>query len=132
MTEWSLNGSTQTDGSYSITGLPSGTYKVAVWGLTSDYATQFYPNARHSDLAVPITVTTDNTIENINFSLGIGGKISGTIRDASTTLPIMGQYVNLYHAETGQSMPFRPQTDAQDSTPPPVCLRQLPGFRGRG
>jgi hypothetical protein len=109
--DWNLAGTTQYDGSYTITGLPAGTYKVAIDPIGSQYATQFYPGASNHDMAELLTVTTGNT-PNINFSLGIGGKISGTIRDAVSHLTLPGLWVSIYHARTGENVSLRAQTDA--------------------
>ena len=108
--EWSLNGPTQYDGSYSITGLPAGTYKVTINPEDSGYATQFYPGASNYDMAVPLTVTAGSTTTDIDFSLSNGGIISGTISGAGT--PLQGQFVQIYHAETNELMPFKPVTNA--------------------
>jgi hypothetical protein len=97
-----FGGTTQYDGSYTITGLSAGIYVVSVNTISGYYATQFYLNARTNNTAVHLTVTAGANTPGVNFSLDAGGKISGTARDAETHLPLAGIGVRAYHAETGE------------------------------
>jgi hypothetical protein len=78
--------STETDGSYKICGLPTGTYAVAVSASKSAYYAlwRFYNNARAYSSATPVPVTAPNETSGIDFGLGGGGSISGMVTDQST------------------------------------------------
>jgi hypothetical protein len=79
---WGSSGQTAEDGSYTITGLPSGSYRVGAWA--SDYVTEFYDNVYDSDAATAVSVTAPDATSNINFTLGPAGSISGTVLDQDT------------------------------------------------
>jgi hypothetical protein len=90
---------TDASGRYSSgSGLPAGNY----YARTSN--TQGYINRIHNNTnclncppnsGTPIAVTTGNTTSGIDFTLTRGGRISGTITDATTTLPITGASVGI-------------------------------------
>jgi len=66
---------------YEIVGLPTGTYKVN----TNTYYSQGYLGEYYSDKpdwasADPIRVKEDSITSNINFTLALGGKITGTVK----------------------------------------------------
>ena len=94
----SLNYSAQTqaDGSYTITGLPPGSYKVRVDTSYTEYAEEYYNNAYDSDSADPVSVTLGQTTASINFSLAIGGKITGVVTQDIGGLPVAGVGVYAY------------------------------------
>ncbi|HWL41490.1 MAG TPA: carboxypeptidase-like regulatory domain-containing protein [Ilumatobacter sp.] len=71
------------DGSYFVTGVPAGTYCVAIhsYGLwVVDAAYDGYFDC--SDGFTPVTVTAGQNTGNINFALTAGGRVSGTVTRA--------------------------------------------------
>ncbi len=66
-------------GAYTITGLPSGDYRVSVGG--SGYLTEYYNNTPDYNSASRVTVTAPDTTTGIDFSLELGGSITGVVRD---------------------------------------------------
>ena len=58
------------DGTYTITGLPSGSYRLGFQDLSGANAPQFYPNALGVDSATDVAVTGGQTTPGIDASLG--------------------------------------------------------------
>ena len=94
------NGSSDVNGSYTLTGLPPGTYKVRANPGTTGFATQWYPNMPNRDFAAPVTITTGSN-GTFDFNLGAGGNITGTITRTSDGLPLNGLSVMVVDAVTG-------------------------------
>ena len=67
------------DGTYTITGLPTGNYRLMVIASGTEYAGEYYDNVTDSNAATQVTVTAGNDTGGINFGLGLGGSISGTV-----------------------------------------------------
>ena len=85
--------STTGTGSYSVGGLPTGSY----FARTAVNATQFYVDEVYNNIAcfncngtagTPIAVTAGLTHGAIDFALAPGGTITGLVTDAGTTAPI--------------------------------------------
>ena len=70
---------TQTDGSYLITGLQEGSYRVEV--QAEGYVREFYDDAIAWDDASPVEVTIPNETSGINFELPPAGSITGVVTD---------------------------------------------------
>ena len=80
---------TDDDGRYTIVGLPYGTYDIvagrnfcesnpeAVW----KWANEYYKNTPFLEEAKPVKIEHDKNKKNIDFSLELGGSISGTVTD---------------------------------------------------
>jgi 5-hydroxyisourate hydrolase-like protein (transthyretin family) len=96
---------TTTNGSgvYTTQGLPAATYRARTSNSIG------YVEALYDDLpcpggvcsvtsGTPITVTVGATTSGVDFALAPGGRISGTVRDAATGLPLAGVYVDVYSA----------------------------------
>ncbi len=79
--EYCGGNSTNPDGVYSISGLAAGTYKVAVSGSGTQYASEFYDNQLSWDRATPVSVSEGGQTDNIDFSLGPGASISGVVKN---------------------------------------------------
>jgi hypothetical protein len=88
---YSFSGTTRADGSYTITGFRSGNYRVYV--RTSVYIDEYYDNVYDWSDASPVLVNKPNHTPNINFSLELGGSISGVVKDDSGN-PIVGAWVD--------------------------------------
>ncbi len=84
---------TGSDGTYKITGLVTGEYRVDVWA--EGYLPEFYDGVRDWDFATPVSVVEGQDTLNINFSLDVGGTISGVVTDAQGN-PIEGAWVEAY------------------------------------
>ena len=65
------------DGTYKITALPAGSYKVEFNGRAAGAQAQWYSNAQTSDAATPITLASGQDLGNINATLIKGATISG-------------------------------------------------------
>jgi len=95
ITDHTINTSafSQTNGSYSLANLGSGSYLVFA-GYPS-YANEYYSEARWEEDATVVSVTDGQNTGNINFTLDTGGSISGVVRDKDGN-PIAGAdvYVN--------------------------------------
>ena len=76
---------TSSSGSYSVTGLPAGSYQIQFYpcGTSGDYIGQSYA-AGGSAIPTPVTVTAGGTLTGIDATLSPGGAISGTVTDTST------------------------------------------------
>jgi hypothetical protein len=79
-------------------GLPSGSYFVRT-NNSQGYINEVYNNITCAPCntlsGTPITVTVGTTTSGINFALAQGGRISGTVTDASTSLPIANTQVQI-------------------------------------
>jgi hypothetical protein len=99
---WGGNTTAQPDGSYTITGLPTGNYIVSTdsWG---DYNGEYYNDVYRSDSATPVPVTAGATTSGINFGLAIGGKITGVVTSTSDGAPLGGITISVY--DSSMTMP---------------------------
>ena len=69
---------TNASGFYLIAGLPPGNYEVST-SNDSVFVDLYWNNKLYWENADTVIVTSDNTTEDINFSLRVGGKITGTV-----------------------------------------------------
>jgi hypothetical protein len=69
--------STLPDGSYTLNGLPSGSFLVMA--SASGRVNKWYPNSLGKNQAVAVLVISPNNVSNINFNLEPGGSISGSV-----------------------------------------------------
>jgi hypothetical protein len=74
-------------GSYAITELPAGKYKVGFWP-TGNYVTQFWEHRLTWKEATPVQVAAEQTMSEIDAVLEEGATISGTITAAATGAPV--------------------------------------------
>ena len=76
--------STQTaaSGSYSLVGLPTGSYEVGFTASGANYAPQFYSASTSLEAAKAVPVNAGSTTAAINAALVEGGSISGAVRAA--------------------------------------------------
>ena len=96
---------TEQDGSYSMV-LPTGAYRVAASpsynGL--DYFDEWYDNTRYREQATAVSVTIPNDTPNIDFSLEVGGTISGHVYQQDGVTPIPNVNVSANDYDTGEYM----------------------------
>ncbi len=88
-----------TTGVYTISELPTGTYKVRI--DPSDYLPQFYNDKDSIQVADPISVTDGDTTHNINFYFHRGGAVSGMIVDTDGYGYTGAYYIDFYNSHTG-------------------------------
>jgi hypothetical protein len=75
---YSASDYTDASGYYLITGLPAGDYEVST-SNDSVYVDLYWNNKLYWQDPDTVVVTSGNTTEDINFSLRVGGKITGTV-----------------------------------------------------
>jgi 5-hydroxyisourate hydrolase-like protein (transthyretin family) len=94
-------------GAYSLTGLGTGTYKVYFTPpYGTDYAPKWYDNQYQEANATGVLVTDGLTTPNINASLDIGGKISGTVTAAQGGAPLSSASVYVYSSQSTPSYDY--------------------------
>jgi molybdopterin-binding protein len=101
--EWAGCGYTDSSGHYAITGLGTRSYKVEFApGYESglDYVSQYYNGKETWEEADLVSVTNGSTTTGINAQMHEGGKITGTVTDASTHSPIEGIEACAYQTGT--------------------------------
>ena len=86
---WAAN--TDSQGHYSVSGLPTGSYELEFWD--GGYLPQFYNHHADASNADPLSVTSGQTIPNVDGALSPGATITGTLTDAQTGQPISGETV---------------------------------------
>ena len=89
---------TSSNGTYSVIGLPSGSYTAEF--LATDYATQWYQNETSQAAANAITVGTATTSTGINAALVPAASISGTVTDDTTNQPVGEITVEAFQGST--------------------------------
>ncbi len=78
------SGFTASDGTYTLIGIPTGSYKVNFAPYSSIYVGQWYSNQSSFASANTVAVTAPNTTPAISAVLAVGGSISGKVTNAST------------------------------------------------
>ena len=74
---------TASNGTYSLGGLASGSYRVEFRDGSGTYAPQYYNNETNLTSATAIAVTAPKTTANINATSVTAGHVSGTVKNAS-------------------------------------------------
>jgi len=90
------------DGSYTITGLVTGEYHVEAYA--EGYVREYYDNVYDYDQATPVSVTMPDDTPGIDFTLDLGGAISGHVYQSDGTTPIEGAWVYAYPIDDGYGM----------------------------
>jgi hypothetical protein len=103
---WVSYGYTDGSGHYSVSGLSNGTYYARTYGYDS-YIDELYDNIDCEPFCNPTTGTpiTLNGSAIVDFALQMGGSISGTITDSSTSQPIPAAYVTIFDSN-GSSVSY--------------------------
>jgi len=86
---------TDANGNYTVTGIPTGVYKVQFYGSDLGYVNERYNNKPNSENPDPVPVTAPNTTFGIDAVLELGGSISGRVTD-STNAGIQSVWVYVY------------------------------------
>ena len=102
---------TNTNGLYTISALPTGSYRVGfVECGTSTYVTQYYHGKASLASADPILVTAGATTSGIDAAMIPEGQISGTVTDSATHAPLAG--ISVYAYDSSGRLVGGTQTDA--------------------
>src|ERR1700729_194131 len=75
---------TNTNGEYTLEGLPEGAYRIGFFPSEAGYRSQYYNGQTSFESATPVQVTAGQTDTGIGATLMEGAKVSGTAPDAST------------------------------------------------
>ncbi len=111
-------GSATTDsaGTYSITGLPSGTYRLRISPPSnSNYSAKWYGSQDSYLCADTVTVTAPGITTGINDQLSPTGTISGRVTDVATGLGVSPLSVYLQNISTGMLMVLNFTSDSSGS-----------------
>ena len=81
-------------GIYILTGIPPGIYRLRLNSGSGDYIPEAYKDKLDWDAADIVIVRGPEAVEGIDFALKRGAKISGTVTDAATGLPISNIRLN--------------------------------------
>ncbi len=89
---------TQSNGTYTITGLAAGSYTVEFYGCgtTGSYVLQWYQGAAGQSTATSVAVANNQAVTGINATMQGAGTISGTV----TNQPATGSIVSVYQGGT--------------------------------
>lgn len=104
----------ETDGSYTMDGLATGTYYARA--QTPAHVDELYdgvacPFSCDPTTGTPITVTAGSETAGVDFELQAGGTIRGTVTDATTAAPLADVTVTLYDGAGAQLTSYRNGSD---------------------
>jgi cell division septation protein DedD len=106
------SGTIQSDGTFSVQGLPAGSYKLQ-FSPGGSFISQWWNNKGSYAAADAITVTDGQSMTNKDVEVTAGATISGTIRDSVGNTITGGGYV--YAWPTGSSSGSIPMAPIQDN-----------------
>jgi 5-hydroxyisourate hydrolase-like protein (transthyretin family) len=89
-------------GHYTLQGLASGSFRLAVTPFDQVHATSFYHGRVTLAGADPVAVTAGQTRTGIDEALPSGGAIAGSVTDAASGRPVAGASVTVYDATGGE------------------------------
>jgi hypothetical protein len=108
--EFISNPSTASNGSYLSPALPAGTYFARTWN-DQGYIHELYDDIPCNGCFIPggspIVVTAGSTTTDIDFDLGKGAQISGTVSEDGSSDPIEGIHVEIF-SSSGQLLAWAP------------------------
>lgn len=87
---------TDADGTYTIGGLPAGTYRVQFSDSQGDYLSEAYANAPDLESGTDVVVAAGETATGIDASLAAASKISGIVTGPDGTTPLSDIWVAAY------------------------------------
>ncbi len=108
---FATSGFADPSGNYSAGGLPSGTYYARA-SNQSGYVPQLYESipcpfsACSPSSGTPISVTQGNNVSGIDFAQTLGGTVTGTVTDSSTSNPIPFPSVRVFPDDGGSFSVF--------------------------
>ncbi|MCI0611849.1 carboxypeptidase regulatory-like domain-containing protein, partial [bacterium] len=104
--DWVSYGYTDGTGHYSVGGLTDGTYYARTYGYDT-YIDELYDDIICEPYCNPTTGTPIilSGSATVDFALELGGSISGTITDSSTSAPIPDVYIQIYNSN-GSSVAY--------------------------
>ncbi|WP_461187018.1 SdrD B-like domain-containing protein [Arthrobacter sp. Z4-13] len=103
-TTYASQGSVAPDGTYKVSGLPAGKYKVQFAGSGSGALDEWFDNAADAAAATTIVLTTAQQRTGVDATLAEGGTISGkVVAGAGVNLSTGWTYATIFGAETGNS-----------------------------
>lgn len=91
----SVYASTNTDGYYTVNGLPPGPYQLGVTDPTGIYATTYYTAHVAPVVANLLTITESQVLTNVNIDLPLAGTIQGSVT-TSKGQPVVGLSVLVF------------------------------------
>ena len=103
---------TASDGTYTVSGLASGSYYVgfavhpSLCG-PSNYVPQFYNGKSSLVSSDAVSVTAGSTTSSINAAMQVGGQISGTVTDAASASPAGNVEVDVYASNGSGATPVK-------------------------
>jgi hypothetical protein len=92
---------TSEDGSYSVTGLPAGSYDVQFQPNQPDQLGEFYDGKSSADAADAVTVGEGGTTAGVDAQLVSAATVDGIVTDAGTGEPVAGVEVDAASSEGG-------------------------------
>jgi 5-hydroxyisourate hydrolase-like protein (transthyretin family) len=94
--------STGENGSYTLTGLKEGSYKVRFFQVgLKEYVGEYYNDAQNSDSAVDVVVKNNTTTNGINVSMMRASSISGYVTGKDGGKKLLGILVEAYQFKSG-------------------------------
>lgn len=103
---WIQCGTALTDeyGYYKVSGLPTGIYGLSANAVEGDYAVEWYKETGNVNNRIPVWVTSPGDTPNIDFTLDIGGTVSGRVTCLHNGMPapITNVIVCAINAQTWQ------------------------------
>ncbi|MGL4399637.1 MAG: hypothetical protein ACRCXD_07190 [Luteolibacter sp.] len=94
--DYSSASSTLPDGTYRLGSLSPGTYRLEFNNFNTSFLDEYYDNAASLSSATSIIVAANTTVPNINASLRLAPKITGSVTGPNGTTPLAGITVTAY------------------------------------
>jgi protocatechuate 3,4-dioxygenase beta subunit len=88
-------------GSYSVSGLPAGSYTIEFAAEGQNYLNQFYDNQSKIGTAQSVVLSAGETKESIDAALAGGVTVTGTVTNAQSGEPVSGVEVYVQSTEGG-------------------------------
>jgi serine/threonine protein kinase len=112
---WVGSTNTDSDGTYKMTNLPPGSYRVVASPSSNKqpYADEFYNDSHDYWKLQLVTLNAGQNIYAIDFSLAPAGSISGTVRNADGSTPLAGVLVDCFRIVEGKYQGSSTTSDSQ-------------------